>query len=136
MKEECSCREAPSQLIPLTTRLHRQGRVASILPEGKRNALPGREIARLLGFRSTREVSAAVERERRLGLPICASCDGNSPGYFLASGPDELAEYLSSLRRRLRAVGRTETALEETLSRWEGQLRIRLPEDGEKGALS
>ncbi len=114
-------------------RQERRGRVATVLPTGKGNALPGREIARLLGFRSAREVSAAVERERRLGLPICASCDAAAPGYYMASGPDELSEYLGSLRRRLRAVGRTATALEESLAAWEGKGHFKLPDGGEEG---
>lgn len=104
-----------------------------MLPTGKGNALPGREIARLLGFRSAREVSAAVERERRLGVPICASCDAAAPGYYMPETSEELAEYLCSLRRRLRQVGKTATALEEALATWEGQEKLKLPEDGGEG---
>ena len=117
---------------PTTEALHRQGRVAAVLPEGKRNARPGREIASLLGLRSVRELTQAVERERRCGVPVCASNDSAAPGYFMPKSPEELAEYLSSLRRRLRAVGRTETALEETLARWRGQQSITLPDGGEE----
>ena len=113
-------------------RQERRGRVATVLPTGKGNALPGREIARLLGFRSAREVSAAVERERRLGLPICASCDAAAPGYYMPESPEELTEYLGSLRRRRRAVGRTATAREESLAAWEGQGHFKLPDGGEE----
>lgn len=111
----------------------RRGQVATVLPTGKGNALPGREIARLLGFRSAREVSAAVERERRLWVPICASCDAAAPGYYMPETSEELAEYLCSLRRRLRQVGKTATALEEALATWEGQEKLKLPEDGGEG---
>ena len=134
-REGFSGQDKPSpahSTAPSSPRQEWRGRVAALLPTGKSNALPGREIASLLGLRSVRELTQAVERERRCGVPVCASNDSAAPGYYLPESPEELAEYLGSLRRRLRAVGRTETALEETLSRWEGQLRIRLPEDGEE----
>ena len=126
-----SSQGSPSPAHPTTEALHRQGRVAAVLPEGKRNARPGREIASLLGLRSVRELTQAVERERRCGVPVCASNDSAAPGYFMPESPEELAEYLSSLRRRLRAVGRTATALEEALTAWEGQERLKLPGEGE-----
>lgn len=128
-----SSRDRPSTAHPITAAQRCQaGRVAAVLPEGKRNARPGREIASLLGLRSVRELTQAVERERRCGVPVCASNDSATPGYFMPESPEELAEYLSSLRRRLRAVGRTETALEETLARWRGQQSIKLPDGGEE----
>lgn len=98
--------------------------VSSILLTGSGNALPGREICRILGLKNAREVSARVEAERRRGVPICASCDNRSPGYYLPETEAELKDYCRSLRGRIVEINRTLEALEDTLT---GQERIVLP---------
>ena len=105
----------------------RKGPVASILLTGKKNAIPGREIMRILKLREPREVSALVEMERRSGAAICATTDSRNPGYFLAETPGELQEYVRSLQGRIREVTVTSEALETTLDTWTGQQRLDLP---------
>lgn len=97
------------------------GSLASILLTGKVNAVPGREIKRILGLKDAREVSAIVEQERRGGVPICASCDHRNPGYYLPETQAELKEYCRSLRGRIGEINRTLEALEDTLT---GQMRL------------
>lgn len=97
--------------------------VHELLGKGRECAVTGEVLAQLLG-RSSRDVSMQVERERKAGIPICASCDATHPGYFLASGPDELAGYLASLDRRLREVRKTRSALQSTLDDMVGQMEL------------
>lgn len=97
------------------------GLVSSVLCTGKQNALTGREIGRILGFRNTREVTSRVEMERQGGAVICATT-GRTPGYYLAETPDELAEYIRSLRRRVKNVTKTLVAMEAAADRWAGQV--------------
>ena len=109
-----SCWEDSTRRSPLSRALSR----------GAANALPGRELQRLLGLRSLRDVSALIERARRAGVPVCASCDGKNPGYYLPASTDELEHYLKSLRGRCREVTRTLAALEAVRDGWTGQMRL------------
>lgn len=94
------------------------GPISSILMTGQGNALTGREIRRILHLKDAREVTAQVERERHGGVPICASCDGKRPGYYLPETPAELREYIKRLRGRIRATTGTLEALEAALEKW------------------
>ncbi len=108
----------------------KRGPISSILLTGKENALPGREIRRILSLLDGREVTSLVERERRGGVPICATCDSRNPGYYLPASPVELQEYTRSLQGRIREVSATLNAMEATLDIWTGQQRF---EEGSVG---
>lgn len=103
------------------------GVIASVLSEGRGNAVTGREIKRLLDLQSGRDVSSLVERERRGAVPICATCNSNRPGYFMPETPGELETYCRSLRRRIKNVTATLDAMEKALDDWTGQQRLDLP---------
>ena len=103
------------------------GAVASVLCEGRENALTGREICRILGLNDTRDVTVLVEVERRGGVPICATTNSEKPGYFLPETPEELAAYNRSLRRRIKNIAQTLDAMEKSLDDWTGQQRLDLP---------
>ena len=109
-----------------------RGPVARVLLTGKENALPGREIRRILGLKDQRDVTALVERERRGGIPICATCDSRNPGYYLPASPGELQDYTRSLQGRIREVSATLDAMETTLDNWTGQQRFDVQEEGGK----
>lgn len=94
--------------------------VADFLPHGAANAVDGRSLATAMGFKSVRELSKRIERERRAGQPICAAVSGEHRGYFIGDA-EELRLYLHSLDRRLREVRRTRDAIGETLRRKSGQ---------------
>lgn len=91
------------------------GILEQILPHGKPNALPGRELVKLLKLKDLRELTQLVERERADGAPICASTDSAAPGYYLADDPAELEQYIHSLDRRLHNMGQTRKHLGATL---------------------
>lgn len=98
--------------------------VSDVLPHGAENAVDGQTLAAALGFKSVRELSKRIERERRAGQPICAAVSGEHRGYFMGD-TDELRLYLRSLDRRLREVRRTRDACEDTLRRMTGQEVLR-----------
>ena len=84
-----------------------QRRVADFLSRGRENAIPRRDLERLTKL-APREVSLAVERERRAGVPILA--DGR--GYFLPVSEEERAECVRSLRHRAGEILTTARAVE------------------------
>ena len=109
-----------------TTKQEREqaGFVSRLLSPGKANAIPGRELVKLLNLKDLRELTQLVEQERKDGSPICAATDSGAAGYFLADSPDELERYIISLDRRLHNIGQTRRHLENTLDRMTGQQKI------------
>lgn len=77
--------------------------------EGAENARTGKEICKALKI-TARELTAAVEMERRQGKPICASTDPKTPGYFLAASQTEMQRYCESLRHRAGEIHKTRRA--------------------------
>lgn len=87
--------------------------VSDFLLAGAEQATTARELCELLGV-NPRELTKQIERERRAGSPICASCGAN-PGYYLAASKHELQAYCGSLRRRIEEVRETLQACQQTL---------------------
>lgn len=87
--------------------------ISEILQPGAENALTGREICKMLHI-TTRDLTHAIERERRAGAPICAST-GHRPGYFLAADRREMERYCSSLFRRAGEIHKTRRACLKTI---------------------
>lgn len=86
--------------------------IADFLFKGKEHARTGQELAAALGC-SVRDISAKVEKERRQGQPIIASCDPEQPGYFLAETAEELQQYCNRLHHRAGEIHKTRRALLE-----------------------
>ena len=84
--------------------------VAEILGVGKDRAITARELCRALGIRH-RDLTKQIERERRAGAPICASCDADAPGYYLAGDRRELVSYVRGLDRRIKEIQKTRDAM-------------------------
>ena len=100
--------------------------VHELLDVGKDNARTGKELATALHC-TMRDITAAVERERREGQPICAAT-GENPGYYLAESAEELQAYCDSLHRRAAEMYKTRAALLNVLSQL---LEKRIAENGE-----
>lgn len=83
------------------------------LAEGEENARTAKELCRLLHI-NHRDLTAHIERERRAGHPICASC-GNNPGYYLAANQQEMQRYCKSLLHRAGEIHATRNACLKTL---------------------
>lgn len=86
--------------------------IADHLTKGKANARTGKDLANILGC-DVREISARIERERRQGQPIIASCDPERPGYYLAETAEELQQYCNRLHHRAGEIHKTRRALLE-----------------------
>lgn len=105
-----------------TTAGERQG-VSAFLCYGESNAIPGRDLVKLLGLHDLRELTQMIEKARRNGVPICASCS-DPRGYYIAETPEELERYLRSLDRRLSNIRATRSACGDTLRRMNGQEEV------------
>lgn len=84
------------------------------LQKGAENAITAKGLCDLLRL-DIRDLTAAIERERRQGSPICASC-GNKPGYFLASTKQEMQDYCDSLHHRAAEIYATRQACLKTIN--------------------
>lgn len=87
--------------------------ISDFLTEGRENARTGRTLCDLLHI-TMRELTQAIERERREGRPICAST-GSNPGYFLAASKREMQHYCDSLYRRAGEIHKTRRACVKTI---------------------
>ena len=88
-------------------------KVSDCLGTGPAEARTAEQIARFLGL-TFRGVTRAIESERRAGVPICATCDADAPGYYIAEDPEQLQNYCAKLERREREIRKTRKALEKS----------------------
>ena len=88
--------------------------IYEMLAAGPNNAVSATHLARVLGVHK-RDVSKMVERERRAGRPICATCNSRDPGYFLPESRDDMQHYINRLRHREAEIAETRAACEATL---------------------
>lgn len=101
-----------------------QAVIAPLLLPGEENAQSAKELTLSLGLSDLRCVSKQVQSERRRGIPICATCNGNDKtggGYYLPKDSGELERYIKRLERRNRNVGETTDALKYALAIMQGQ---------------
>ncbi len=87
--------------------------ISAMLLEGAENAITGKEICAALNI-TPRNLTAAIEKERRQGRPICAST-GTPPGYFLAANREEMESYCRSLTHRVGEIQKTWNACKKTM---------------------
>ena len=89
--------------------------IYELLGTGKESARTARDLSQMTGL-DRRAISLLVERERRAGKPICATCDGNTPGYFIAADREEMQAYCDSLYHREREIAKTRKACAKTMN--------------------
>jgi hypothetical protein len=89
-------------------------KISDFLHTGAENAQTARELCDLLHL-DKRELTAAIERERRQGSPICASCNSGNAGYFLAGNKQEMQNYCESLQHRAAEIHATRQACLNTI---------------------
>lgn len=87
--------------------------IADYLTTGKENAKTARDLAYMLNC-DVRDITQGIEHERREGQPICASCDPEHPGYYLAETADEVNGYCQKLHKRAGEIYKTRQALLKT----------------------
>lgn len=89
--------------------------VSEFLFHGAENAQTSKQLSLILNI-PPRHVTAAIQRERRAGQPICSATgakDGK-PGYYLAATQEELNAICESLRHRAGEIFKTRRALLQT----------------------
>lgn len=64
----------------------------------------------------TRRVTEQIQRERNLGVPICATGEG----YFLPSELSYLSEFIKRMERREKEYRKTIKALRKIEKKWAG----------------
>ena len=99
-------------------------KVSDYLNTGAENAKSGRQLCKALNI-SQRELTLAIEKERREGEPICASTDAKNPGYYLAADKGEMQRFCKSLFHRAGEIHKTRKACLATMDG--------LPEEKEHG---
>jgi hypothetical protein len=87
--------------------------ITEVLATGAQNARTGREICKVLNL-SSRELTQAVEIERRKGSPICASVS-KPYGYYLAANQQEMQAYCRSLHHRAGEIFKTRSVCLEMI---------------------
>lgn len=88
--------------------------IHEMLSDGPANAISSTHLARVLGV-TRRDISRMVEKERRAGRPICATCNQQNPGYYLPRTLKDLAIYINRIRSREAEIAKTRKALENIL---------------------
>ena len=111
----------PSCDFIIKDREYPQRYVSSVLSTGKENAISGTDLVSMLDLHSKRELTKLVERERRSGVPICASVDNRRPGYYIAEDKREMQLYINSLNRRIREIRITRLCCAKSLKNLQGE---------------
>jgi len=67
------------------------------LKHGEENAIPGPQLAKMLGLKDTRPMRLIIPELIAEGIPICGNA---AHGYFIASSVDEVNAELNLLRNK------------------------------------
>ena len=76
--------------------------VVDYLGKGRENAIPARQLADLMGIRSTRYLRLLIESERRNGAVILSSMDDLHNGYYLPANSGEVDRYIAQQSARIK----------------------------------
>lgn len=97
-------------------------RIYDLLPEGREAAIPARDLARIAGIPSVRQLQKQVERERAGGAVILSRSDG---GYYRSSDPEELRRFIRTLDARSRNTAKAMRSAQAALDALNGQDRVK-----------
>lgn len=97
-------------------------KVFQSLSYGRNNAIKSPVLAKLLGYRSVRELQKQVEAERAAGYVIL--CDSHGAGYYLSDDPAELARFTRTLNARARNTIKAAQSAQMALDAATGQESI------------
>lgn len=89
--------------------------ISDYLSTGKDNAICCKDLAKITSM-PERDITEAVMRERRSGLPICATSDSRRPGYYMAADKEEMQDFCQSLARREKEIRETRKSCLKTIT--------------------
>lgn len=75
--------------------------IVEFLKKGKQNAIPSKQLAKMTGCGSVRDLRDLVAKERQRGAVIL-STSRNSGGYYLPADAEEVREFVRTLDARAR----------------------------------
>ena len=87
--------------------------IQEVLPVGEDSAISAETICTMLGI-DKRHLRRESQKERLKGAPICASCDGDAGGYYLAANWNEMDHYYRRVARRADVIAEVSDALKHT----------------------
>ena len=94
-------------------------KVYDVLPYGLENAVPTKELVRILGLQNDRELRKQIERERAAGAVILSDC--HRGGYYLSNDPEELRRFTRTLQSRARNTAKAAESAQRALDAASGQ---------------
>lgn len=103
--------------------------VHDALPYGRESAIPSKQLAQMLGFRSVRDLQKEVEAERAAGYVILSDTTGG--GYYLSDDPAELRRFTRTLYARATKTMKAAESAQRALDAATGQMRMPGWYDGE-----
>ena len=109
-------------------RVHTEGQsgktdypIASLLRVGKENAISTKELVRLSGCKSVRDLQECIFQERCAGAIICS---GSGAGYWLPKDKEEIRKFCETMEKRARNTFNATKSARRALELPEGQLDI------------
>lgn len=87
--------------------------IYELLAKGRDNARTSKELCKVLNI-TPRELTRAVQQERRAGQPICAAT-GTKKGYYLAESKEEMQRFCTALLHRAGEIHKTRRACIKTI---------------------
>lgn len=93
--------------------------VYSSLQYGRENAIRSADLAKMLGYKTVRELQKQVESERSAGYVIL--CDSHGAGYYLSDDPVELRRFINTLNARAVNTIRASESAQRALNDITGQ---------------
>lgn len=99
--------------------------IFAMLPQGELNAISSKELARMIGATSVRELQHRVAAERESGALILSTCKG---GYFRPqdgeAGQAEISHFIATLRSRALNTLKALRAAKAALAQAKGQITL------------
>ena len=88
-------------ILTADDRVKLRGRVFQILKPGRRSAMTGKEIARVLGQSDDRKIRLVIRELIAEGVPVASSVS-DPMGFYIVASDYEAADYIRVLKERIK----------------------------------
>ena len=95
------------------------------IPRGRSNAIPAEKLAKLAGFRNSRELRECISARRRSGELICSST-GRHSGYYFPESREELQSFIRQMQASAKSLFLSIQAARRALQQMPGQEELEL----------
>ena len=104
--------------------------VSEVLKRGKDNAISTSELMNILGFKTKRDLTLQIAKERDAGRLILSSTQG---GYYMPQNKQEVKDFVDSRAKNTLKITK---AAREFLKRIDGQMTINTKPADYKGHIN